>query len=366
MAVEKTRGAGIEERCGRPGIEERHLDAELPVDGGKLPLVREFARAGHIANGGKEPILHDRTKQNVRTEPLRMFASLAPQLSRRACALADDEIRAAAAVEASYRAGIGDEFVEPRVVAGYDGMKDGDALIVANFRADRVRQLLAAVLEPSFDGFARRRVVRFAAVDEARTLVELGPGTGGTTRAVLRAMHADAKLLAIEINPRFAQLLRQTIADRRLCVFEGSAADLPAALRLFGLPAPDLVLSGIPFSTMPRDVALSILCTVVSRPASDLATVDGGCKTFSGDAIPAAHNLKGYARAVGMEAYVERMSEEHGVVRLGDGANPQIGDRIAFYPIHVCPTVNLSDELIGVRGGRVEQVWPILARGKRT
>jgi D-serine deaminase-like pyridoxal phosphate-dependent protein len=114
------------------------------------------------------------------------------------------------------------------------------------------------------------------------------------------------------------------------------------------------------------DVALSILCTVVSRPASDLATVDGGCKTFSGDAIPASHHLKGYARAVGMEAYVERMSEEHGVVRLGAGANPQIGDRIAFYPIHVCPTVNLSDELIGVRGGRVEQVWPILARGKRT
>jgi phospholipid N-methyltransferase len=110
--------------------------------------------------------------------------------------------------------------------------------------------------------FLERRVVRFASVSEARTLVELGPGTGGTTRAVLRAMHADARLLAIEINPRFAQLLRQTIADPRLCVFQGSAADLPDALRLFGLPAPDLVLSGIPFSTMPRDVALAILRAV--------------------------------------------------------------------------------------------------------
>lgn len=113
-------------------------------------------------------------------------------------------------------------------------------------------------------------------------------------------------------------------------------------------------------------VALSILCTVVSRPAADKATVDGGSKTFCGDIFPARLNLKGYARAVGMEAYVESMSEEHGVVRLGPGANPRIGEKVAFHPIHVCTTVNLADELIGVRNGRVEKVWPILARGKRT
>lgn len=114
------------------------------------------------------------------------------------------------------------------------------------------------------------------------------------------------------------------------------------------------------------DVALSILCTVVSRPAAGKATVDGGSKTFCGDSNPAKLGLKGYARAVGLEAYVESMSEEHGVLRLGHDANPRIGDKIAFYPIHVCTTVNLSDELIGVRNGQVEKVWPILARGKRT
>jgi D-serine deaminase-like pyridoxal phosphate-dependent protein len=117
-------------------------------------------------------------------------------------------------------------------------------------------------------------------------------------------------------------------------------------------------------STAYDEIALSILCTVVSRPAADKATVDGGSKTFSGDVAPG--KLKGYARAVGMEAYVERMNEEHGVVQLGPGADPRVGDRIAFYPIHVCTTVNLADELIGVRDGRVETVWPILARGKRT
>ena len=114
------------------------------------------------------------------------------------------------------------------------------------------------------------------------------------------------------------------------------------------------------------DVALSILCTVISRPAADKATIDGGSKTFCGDSVPARYNLKGYARGVDRDAYVESMSEEHGVLRLGPGVNPQIGDRMAFYPIHVCTTVNLSDELVGVRNGVVEKVWPILARGKRT
>jgi len=114
------------------------------------------------------------------------------------------------------------------------------------------------------------------------------------------------------------------------------------------------------------EIALSILCTVVSQPAADKITVDGGSKTFCGDINPARMNLPGYARAVDMDAYVESMSEEHGVVRLGPNASARVGDRIAFYPIHVCTTVNLADELIGVRDGRVAQVWPILARGKRT
>lgn len=114
------------------------------------------------------------------------------------------------------------------------------------------------------------------------------------------------------------------------------------------------------------DVALSVLCTVVSRPAVDKATVDGGSKTFGADIPPAREHLKGYARAVERDAYVESLSEEHGVVRLLEGGAPKIGDRMAFHPIHVCTTVNLADELIGVRGGRVEVVWPIAARGKRT
>ena len=67
------------------------------------------------------------------------------------------------AVSASYGEDVGDEFVEPAVIAGYEGMADGDGLIMANFRADRARQIMTALLDPAFDGFARERRVRFAA-----------------------------------------------------------------------------------------------------------------------------------------------------------------------------------------------------------
>ncbi len=116
-----------------------------------------------------------------------------------------------------------------------------------------------------------------------------------------------------------------------------------------------------------EEIALSILCTVVSKPAPDKFTIDGGSKTFCGDVPYMRVGVKGYAKAVGMEAYLVSMSEEHGVVQLEDPTiTVNIGDRIAFHPIHVCTTVNLSDELIGIRNGQVEKTWPILARGKRT
>lgn len=107
--------------------------------------------------------------------------------------------------------------------------------------------------------FLERRVARCARLDQARVVVELGPGTGGTTQALLRAMRPDAKLLSIEINPRLAERVSHRIPDPRLIVHCGSATDLADALAAYGLSAPDAVISGIPFSTMPRAVALGIL-----------------------------------------------------------------------------------------------------------
>ncbi|HVA13259.1 MAG TPA: 2,3-bisphosphoglycerate-independent phosphoglycerate mutase, partial [Stellaceae bacterium] len=67
-----------------------------------------------------------------------------------------------AAIAQSYAAGKTDEFVLPTAIGDYAGMQDGDGVICANFRADRVREILTALLDPDFKDFARARVPRFA------------------------------------------------------------------------------------------------------------------------------------------------------------------------------------------------------------
>ena len=83
----------------------------------------------------------------------------------RAMVLAEGEAAPTAleAVRAAHAAGKTDEFVPATVLPGYSGMKDGDAILCFNFRADRVRQILAALLDPAFDGFVRLRAPKFCA-----------------------------------------------------------------------------------------------------------------------------------------------------------------------------------------------------------
>ncbi len=68
-----------------------------------------------------------------------------------------------AAIEAGYRAGVTDEFIKPLVIGHYAGMRDGDGVLCGNFRADRAREILDALLMPGFDAFPRGKIVKFAA-----------------------------------------------------------------------------------------------------------------------------------------------------------------------------------------------------------
>ncbi|MBI07390.1 MAG: phosphoglycerate mutase (2,3-diphosphoglycerate-independent) [Rhodospirillaceae bacterium] len=89
------------------------------------------------------------------------------RLERAYLAIADGKAPPApslsAALEDAYAAGESDEFVAPVVISGYDGMAAGDGLLMTNFRADRVRQLLQSLLDPKFCEFARPRKVGIAA-----------------------------------------------------------------------------------------------------------------------------------------------------------------------------------------------------------
>ncbi|HEX4159366.1 MAG TPA: 2,3-bisphosphoglycerate-independent phosphoglycerate mutase [Rhizomicrobium sp.] len=68
-----------------------------------------------------------------------------------------------AAIAESYEKDVGDEFVIPTVIGDYRGMRDGDAFIFANFRADRARELSTALIDPDFDGFPRKKPIKFSA-----------------------------------------------------------------------------------------------------------------------------------------------------------------------------------------------------------
>jgi len=100
-----------------------------------------------------------------------------------------------------------------------------------------------------------QRLVQCAQVSGARTVVELGPGTGGTTRALLAAMAPGAVLLGIELDEDFHDGLRSAITDPRLILEQASAERLGDLLETHGLDAPDAIVSGIPFSTMPPEVS---------------------------------------------------------------------------------------------------------------
>ena len=82
-----------------------------------------------------------------------------------------------------------------------------------------------------------QRLVRTAAIADARTVVELGPGTGGTTAAFLQAMQPTARLLAIELDPVFHEHLRQMLHDPRLFLELGSAEKLAEMLAARRMPA---------------------------------------------------------------------------------------------------------------------------------
>jgi len=103
--------------------------------------------------------------------------------------------------------------------------------------------------------------------------------------------------------------------------------------------------------------SLYVAATVMSAPTPERAIVDAGLKAFAFDSGPplvhAAHGLE-YVGA----------SDEHGVLRVDPAvARPVVGERIWLVPGHCDPTVNLYDWIVGVRGDRVECVWPVAARG---
>jgi D-serine deaminase-like pyridoxal phosphate-dependent protein len=103
--------------------------------------------------------------------------------------------------------------------------------------------------------------------------------------------------------------------------------------------------------------SLFVWATVMSRPTEDRAIVDAGLKALAFDSGPPLVCDE-------PAATYERASDEHGRLAVSAATNRLgLGDKIRLIPGHCDPTVNLYDWYVCVRGNRVEQLWPITARG---
>lgn len=105
---------------------------------------------------------------------------------------------------------------------------------------------VASVLPSSSALLSRLRDLK--CLRDSEFVIELGPGTGETTQALLESMPAKSRLLSIELVPEFAVHLREMVIDPRLHVVQGNALKLTELSALHRELAPDAVISGVPFS----------------------------------------------------------------------------------------------------------------------
>jgi len=129
-----------------------------------------------------------------------------------------------------------------------------------------------------------------------------------------------------------------------------------------------------------EECAVSILVTIISKPAPNRVLCDAGSKEifppvcwmrFKNGSVLLDWAKVEIGRIVDLNhrplrgVTLEKIHEEYGFITLGDNSSElNIGDKIEIIPYHVCPNLNLWDRITVVENGEIRASWPILARGK--
>jgi D-serine deaminase-like pyridoxal phosphate-dependent protein len=297
---------------------------------------QKVSEAEAMVDGGVPDVLI--ANEVVGAPKLKRLAALAKRARIAVCA--DDEGNVAELDDAARAAGVKlDVLVEVNVGANRCGVEPGEPALRLAQAISRLKNLRFAGLQ-AYQGAAQH----LRKVEERRAAIEKACALVRETTELLE----DARI-ACE---------RVTGAGTGTYLFEavsGVYHELQAGSYIF--MDVDYAKNEWTESGIPRfEHSLYVWTTVMSRPVPERAVVDAGLKASSVDS-----GMPRVAEVAGAE-YV-KISDEHGVLRLDDGVRLAVGEKLKLIPGHCDPTVNLYDNLVCVRGGRVEAIWPITARG---
>ncbi len=277
----------------------------------------------------------DRDKRWERTE--RAYRSITEGAAAPGGLSAPDARRA---VEQSYQSGEGDEFMAPTAVGSYTGMRDGDGIVMANFRADRARQILYALLDPAFDGFARGAAIHFAA---AVGMVNYGDGLSPLMATIFSPLDLRATLgeLLAQAGLRQLRIAETEKYAHVTYFFNGGREDVFDGEERILVPSPKVAT----YDLQPEMSAPEVtdrLIEAIETGGFDLIVVNYA----NGDMVGHTGNLAAAMRAVEtVDACVGRLSEA--VTAVGgcllitsDHGNAEQMDDPATGQVHTAHTMN--------------------------
>jgi 2,3-bisphosphoglycerate-independent phosphoglycerate mutase len=275
---------------------------------------------------------------------------------------------ALAAIEAAYERDETDEFVAPSAIAGYAGMQDGDGVLMANFRADRARELLTALLDPAFDGFARGRTIRFGAVlgmvEYSTALAKFMPSlfTSAALENVLGAVLAKAGMRQLRIAET------EKYAHVTFFLNGGVEQEFPGETRIL-VPSPKVKT----YDMQPEMSAPELTDKLVAAIGSgdfDLIVVNYA----NGDMVGHTGNLQAAIQAAQtidaslgrLEAAVQQaggvmlVTADHGNIEMMQ--DPDTHEAHTAHTLNLVPAilVNGPKEAVGLKDGILADVAPTL------
>jgi phospholipid N-methyltransferase len=131
--------------------------------------------------------------------------------------------------------------------------------------------MATGAIVPSSDALGKA-IVRNLDLSHAKAVVEYGPGTGAFTTYVLQSLDSDARLIAIEINPRLAEMFRKQHPD--IQIFQDSVANAREICSSAGIDQVDCIVSGLPWASFPQSKQVEFLDEMmrVLRPGGQFVT----------------------------------------------------------------------------------------------